>query len=146
MNRRPRNNWSLATSFEPTSYSPMLRTVAPPSRRSTTKWHHLYASHAWRKASEAFRASPDGALCVACKARGIVRASELVDHIRPHNGDLRLFWDRSNWAAMCWSCHSAKSRADEHQARTGRPALRRGADERGFPIDPNHPWHREARR
>lgn len=33
----------------------------------------------------------------------------VVDHIIPHKGDDRLFWDRSNWRAMCAPCHNRKT-------------------------------------
>jgi 5-methylcytosine-specific restriction protein A len=72
-------------------------------RRSTTKWQQLYSSQRWRKASEAFRASPKGALCGPCKQAGKIVASAAVDHIVAHNGDIRLFWDRSNWQGVCWT-------------------------------------------
>lgn len=29
-----------------------------------------------------------------------------VDHVIPHKGDDRLFWDKSNWQALCTPCHS----------------------------------------
>ena len=29
-----------------------------------------------------------------------------VDHIIAHRGDPKLFWDQSNWRALCHSCHS----------------------------------------
>lgn len=35
-----------------------------------------------------------------------------VDHVIPHRGDLELFWDRRNWQALCWSCHSSKTRRE----------------------------------
>jgi len=40
--------------------------------------------------------------------------------------------------SLCWSCHSAKSRADQ----TGRPRRIKGADERGFPLDASSHWYR----
>jgi 5-methylcytosine-specific restriction protein A len=109
--------------------------------RSTTKWQRMYESAAWRRASGAFRATPEGCLCVDCRARGLIVASQHTDHVVPHNGDLRLFWDRENWAGRCASCHSAKTRADETEARTGKRPLRRGSTATGEPIDPRHPWH-----
>ena len=30
------------------------------------------------------------------------------DHIIPHRGDMRLFWDESNWQALCESWHDHK--------------------------------------
>ena len=31
-----------------------------------------------------------------------------LDHIIPHRGDMKLFWDESNWQALCESCHDHK--------------------------------------
>jgi len=36
-----------------------------------------------------------------------------VDHIIPHNGDARLFWDWDNWQVLCSSCHGRKTREEE---------------------------------
>jgi 5-methylcytosine-specific restriction enzyme A len=120
------------------------RVSAPrPSRRSTTKWQHLYDLPEWRKASREFRNTPEGALCSYCKAAGRITASELVDHIVPHNGDLTLFWDRNNWAASCWSCHSSKGHDDRYRARHGKERPKKGCDKDGFPLDPNHHWNSE---
>ena len=116
------------------------------SRPSTTRWGHLYRLSRWKKASEAFRASPEGALCIDCKAQGKIVPSEVTDHIVPHSGDLDLFWDPANWAPRCWSCHSVKSRADEFEARTGKIQLRKGCDAHGIPLDPRSHWHQERDR
>jgi 5-methylcytosine-specific restriction protein A len=75
-------------------------------------WRHLYASHRWRVASENFRKTPHGCLCVDCKAEGRVTPSEHVDHIIPHEGDLVKFWDQSNWAGRCASHHASKGHDD----------------------------------
>ena len=32
-----------------------------------------------------------------------------VDHIKPHRGDRRLFFDRANLQPMCRSCHAQKT-------------------------------------
>ena len=32
----------------------------------------------------------------------------VVDHIKPHKGDMELFWDPANHQALCLSCNSAK--------------------------------------
>ena len=60
-----------------------------------------------------------------------------VDHIKPHRGDRRLFFDRANLQPMCRSCHAQK---------TAREVLGKGpgADEHGMPLDPDHHWN-EAR-
>ena len=65
----------------------------------------------WRRERERFLR--DHPLCEACAARGIVQEAELVDHIIPHKGDMKLFWKRWNWQALCKSCHDRdKQRAE----------------------------------
>lgn len=49
-------------------------------------------------------------LCVRC---GML--ADVVDHIRPHKGDHALFWDRTNWQALCTSCHSGTKQAEERR-------------------------------
>lgn len=66
----------------------------------------------WRKASKAFlRAHP---ICLKCfnSTGEIVPATE-VDHIVPHKGDQKLFWDTDNWQALCHNCHSAKTARED---------------------------------
>jgi 5-methylcytosine-specific restriction endonuclease McrA len=45
--------------------------------------------------------------------RGCGAPANTVDHVIPHKGDKRLFWDRSNWQPLCTTCHNRhKQRAD----------------------------------
>ncbi|MGH3850135.1 MAG: HNH endonuclease signature motif containing protein [Pseudonocardiaceae bacterium] len=45
-----------------------------------------------------------------CKQGGRIVAAELVDHIIPHRGDQKLFWDQmKNWQALCELCHRRKT-------------------------------------
>ncbi len=48
-------------------------------------------------------------LCADCLKAGDVTAATVVDHIIPHRGDKRLFWDRANWQALCETCHNSKT-------------------------------------
>ena len=58
-------------------------------------------------------------LCRMCKAQGLVTLATVVDHIRPHNGNQELFWDRSNWQSLCARCHSKwKQRQERNQGAT----------------------------
>ena len=68
---------------------------------------------AWQKVRKVFLAAHP--LCEECKKNGrYVKATD-VDHIKPHRGDRDLFWDMSNWQALCHSCHSKKTaREDLH--------------------------------
>lgn len=66
----------------------------------------LYADRKWRKAAEDFRR---GRLCVHCEAKGESRLAQCVDHIKPHKGNLELFWDVENWQPLCNVCHNRKS-------------------------------------
>jgi 5-methylcytosine-specific restriction protein A len=47
--------------------------------------------------------------CVECSLNGKSVLATVVDHIRPHRGDRRLFWDRANWQGLCKRCHDAKT-------------------------------------
>ena len=64
-------------------------------------------NHKWRKARLTYlRREP---LCVQCKADGKVVAASVVDHIVPHRGDSKLFWNTDNWQALCQRCHNRKT-------------------------------------
>ena len=65
----------------------------------------------WRAARKDFlRCNP---LCVECHRKGIPKAAAVVDHIIHHKGDSNLFWDRSNWQALCKQCHNRKTAATD---------------------------------
>lgn len=88
----------------------------------------------WQKAREAYlKLHP---LCVDHKRRGHIVPATVVDHVIPHRGDLKLFWDRNNWQSLCKPCH------DGHKQRIERGGPVVGCDVTGLPIDPGHHWHR----
>ena len=61
----------------------------------------------WRKARALFlKQNP---LCAFCLAEGKVVPATVVDHIIPHRGDQRLFWDQTNWESLCKECHDKKT-------------------------------------
>lgn len=43
----------------------------------------------------------------------MVRAASVVDHRRPHRGDMKLFWDRNNWQSMAKECHDRKTARED---------------------------------
>lgn len=65
----------------------------------------------WQKASKAFlQAHP---LCEECLKHGRYTKATVVDHIVPHHGDQKLFWDQNNWQALCKKCHDKKIRNED---------------------------------
>lgn len=49
----------------------------------------------------------------ACAQCGQVQLQLEVDHIRKHEGDAGLFWNRENLQALCSTCHTRKTRRGE---------------------------------
>lgn len=37
----------------------------------------------------------------------------VVDHIIPHRGDQKLFWDRGNWQPLCEHHHNVKTMTED---------------------------------
>jgi 5-methylcytosine-specific restriction protein A len=48
-----------------------------------------------------------------CLAEGITKAAECVDHIKPHKGDMDLFWDSNNHQPLCIRHNSIKAATEE---------------------------------
>ena len=61
----------------------------------------------WRKARRHYLMR--NPLCVECLGNGRTTAAIVVDHIVDHKGDQRIFWDESNWRALCKPCHDTKT-------------------------------------
>ena len=60
----------------------------------------------WRRARIAFLQKHP--LCAECQREGKLTPATVVDHIIPHRGDQRLFWDKTNWQPLCKDCHARK--------------------------------------
>lgn len=99
-----------------------------------TAYHHLYDTAHWHRLRLAqLQREP---LCAYCASLGYTTAADTVDHIRPHRGDLALFYDADNLQSLCKPCHDkAKAILERH----GRLI---GADLNGDPLDPLHHWNR----
>ena len=82
----------------------VLGSPLPPRAAHKPAWSRLYHTKAWENASKRFLAEH-----LWCAADGCDRPSRVTDHIRPHKGDLELFWDTANWQPLCVQCHNAKS-------------------------------------
>lgn len=64
----------------------------------------------WREARAAFLTKHPR--CEMCD-----QPATVVDHKTPHKGNMRLFWDRSNWQGLCAHHHnSTKQRMERTHA------------------------------
>lgn len=74
-------------------------------RTKSRQWHNKYNNAQWRKKSREFlRNNP---YCVECGNKATI-----TDHIIPHRGNEFLFWSDENLQAMCQSCHTRKTFAE----------------------------------
>tara|TARA_R100000365_G_C2667270_1_gene17885 strand:+ start:60 stop:410 length:351 start_codon:yes stop_codon:yes gene_type:complete len=62
----------------------------------------------WQKARAAYLIAHP--YCVRCG-----KPAGHVDHITPHKGDDRLFWDRTNWQALCAHHHNSTKQREERR-------------------------------
>jgi 5-methylcytosine-specific restriction protein A len=65
----------------------------------------------WRAARKLFL--DRNPLCAECQQMGRLTAATIVDHVIPHKGDTRLFWDMDNWEAICKSHHDQKTASQD---------------------------------
>ncbi len=98
-------------------------------RRASQEWFRWYATSKWRSLRKRHLAGE--ALCVMCKAEGVLTVATVVDHITPHKGDLALFWNPANLQSLCQSHHSSDKQRIEHGSK---PRRRIAPD--GWPIEP----------
>ena len=48
-------------------------------------------------------------LCMRCNKFERTAAAVDVDHVHPHRGDEKVFYDSNNLQSLCRSCHSYKT-------------------------------------
>ena len=92
-----------------TKYCDVHKHLHPEEVRSASKRGY---GKAWQRESKRFlQAHP---LCVLCARQGRYVKATVVDHIVPHRGDERLFWDQSNWQPLCKPCHDRKTFTEDN--------------------------------
>ena len=100
----------------------------------------------WRRARSRYLA--EHPWCVRCLVEGRLTPATVVDHVEPHRGDERLFWDQDQWQGLCKQHHDAKTVRDgrwgQRQLSDGAARSIYGCDVHGMPLDPDHPWNRPA--
>lgn len=90
----------------------MLRDWAKPVRRNLKRKAGKLYQAGGRWARERLRFLKRSPLCANCGA-----AANSVDHIVPHKGDEKLFWDQGNWQPLCLDCHRKKTRVERRLPR-----------------------------
>lgn len=75
--------------------------------------------------------------CPHCREQGLV--ATVVDHIKEHKGNRRLFFSRTNVQSMAKPCHDKWKQSQER----GGAGFLSGCDERGFPLAQGHEWYDE---
>ena len=74
----------------------------------------LYNSQ-WRKLAKIHK--QNNPLCVECKAKGIIRAAAVTDHIKPTRLFPELAYDWNNLQSLCTQCHNSKSASEKNKNR-----------------------------
>jgi len=68
----------------------------------------------WQQTSKAFLRAHPLCQCQDCdEGRKRVTLATVVDHIKPHRGDMVLFWDPRNWQSMAKVCHDKKTATED---------------------------------
>lgn len=79
--------------------------------KTNRPFKYLYNTSRWKTLRKQFL--QEHPLCEKCKKNGVVNAAEVVDHIKPHEGNQILFWDEINWQALCKCCHDKKTAKED---------------------------------
>ena len=79
-------------------------------RRESGAWHFLYGTKRWKELRiQQLISEP---WCRECAAKAVTTPAGEVDHIKPHRGSKKLFYDAGNLQSLCASCHSRKTQAE----------------------------------
>jgi 5-methylcytosine-specific restriction protein A len=55
----------------------------------------------------------DAFTCRYCRCLEGDTSKLICDHVRPHRGDARMFWDETNLQTLCKPCHDTVKQAIE---------------------------------
>lgn len=96
-------------------------------------YRRLYKTARWAARREAQLGSEP--LCRMCGKRGLIVPASIADHVIPHRGDMRLFFE-GELQSLCKPCHDGP----KHSAEMRGYDTTIGAD--GYPVDERHPANR----
>lgn len=86
----------------------------PAPRQESAAWHGLYATKAWRETLRPRQLLREP-FCRACSELGVRRRATVVDHVRPHRGDTKVFFDATNLQSLCKNHHDAKTMRERRE-------------------------------
>ncbi|EAQ34692.1 phage holin, putative [Nitrobacter sp. Nb-311A] len=102
-------------------------------QRRNEPWRAWYKTARWRRRrAEQLAAHP---LCQRYESRGLTVVATVAHHMIQHHGDAGLFWN-GRLGSSCKSCHDVTGQRIEKRG------FEIGCDERGRPLDADHPWNR----
>lgn len=111
---------------------PMPRTKTLKQRQQETGRTLALNGVAWRKLRALVLSEQP--FCSRCERVGRMTPATDVDHVDgdPTNNT------RANLMGLCHECHSQKTQADMGKR------VAYGCDDRGMPLDPDHPWNQKS--
>lgn len=89
-------------------------------------WHYLYDTKRW-KALRLYHMGTEP-ICRMCKQVDRITPVAVVDHVKPHKGDIELFFDDTNLQSLCVTHHNATKQRQEHRGHE------QGCDATGIPM------------
>ncbi len=96
---------------------------------------HLYNSKRWKQLR--LHILSKHPFCQCPHHKGKQYPANVVDHRIPHQGNVFLFWDRSNLQSMAKVCHDRFKQSQEK----GGAGFLKGCDEQGIPLSDYHEWN-----
>jgi 5-methylcytosine-specific restriction endonuclease McrA len=102
--------------------------------REDYKW--LYSTPRWRKLRARHLRRHPFCQCPHHIDNKVI--ATVVDHIKPHKGDKRLFYNPANLMSLQAQCHNQFKQSLER----GGSGWDAGCDENGEPLNKDHAWFR----
>jgi 5-methylcytosine-specific restriction enzyme A len=97
-------------------------------------WNAWYKSRRWKKLRlKHLKKEP---YCQCPHHKGKMVEGNVVDHIKPHKGDTRLFWDENNLQTLTKPCHDKFKQSEERGGR----GFNQGCDVHGNPLNDLDHW------
>lgn len=94
--------------------SPQLADGRDRARDAVQPWRAWYKTARWQKLRWSVLLAAGFACAMCGRVEG--RKGQLVaDHICPHRGDERAFWDRDNLQCLCKACHDSTKQRNERR-------------------------------